>query len=80
MHTDEWYSVFWDCVVDNTDEDGFNAVRILGEMYSDNVFYRNGDSLIGKDGNTFTLTKEDQFLVRRIIEAALEASSVSDGI
>lgn len=72
MHSDEWYEVFWDNLEIN-EEDGVNAARILGELFSRGLYHRNGDLLIGEEGNTFNLNKDDQYLVREIIDAVLEA-------
>lgn len=77
MHSDEWYEVFWENM-EVSEEDGVNAVRILGEMFSNGVYIRDGDILKGREGYTFNLSKDDQYLVREIIEATLETVVYDD--
>lgn len=68
---DGFFDEFWEHV--NADEDdGTNAVRLLGEMFATTMIWRDGDDLVaGDDGvRRLSLSREDQFLVRAIEEAA----------
>lgn len=61
---------FWENLSQIDDiEDGVNAVRLLAEMYTDGLYMRNGDFLIGTNGGKTYLNIDDQHLMRRIIEA-----------
>jgi len=70
---DEWYEGFWDALGDLDDaDDGPNAIRILGECFEQGVIIRDGDHLRGArgDGDILILNASDQYLVRRVQEAA----------
>jgi hypothetical protein len=68
--TEAWAEVFWEADLDSTD-DGGRAIRILGELFSANVIHRVGDDLWDRGMNVaLRLSTEDQYLVRRIEDAA----------
>jgi hypothetical protein len=73
----DWYDRFWDALQEQ-DEDGPSANRLIAEMYADGLFWRDGDHLVGREGNKTFLTIDDQHLVRRILAAA-DAAALNDG-
>lgn len=77
MRNEDWFDTFW-CEINPNEDEGVSAVRILAEMFMDNLYWRDGDVLVGIEGNRFNLTKDDQYLMRTIIKAALETESVHD--
>lgn len=74
MRNDDWFDVFW-CNFDVNEDQGASAARILAEMYDEGLYWRDGDKLVGLEGKKFNLTKEDQFLMREIIEAVIETNN-----
>lgn len=76
---DDWYEVFWDALYPFDDEDdGTSATRIIGELFAAEVIRRDGDVLVGRPNQKRTLDTSAQYLVRRIEDAAREASGGGD--
>lgn len=74
--TSDWYDAFWENLGDlDIDDDGASAIRLIGELLTQRAVNRYGDGLIGDEGNEVDLTASDQFLVRRIQDAAAAATA-----
>lgn len=67
-----WFDDFWTALYEDED-DRISAVRLIGEMFSERLIARDGDYVNGVSGNTLDLDARDQFLIRRIEEAARAA-------
>lgn len=70
---EEWYEEFWTSLEVSEEEDGMSAIRLIGEMLAASVLRREGDALYPGvlDGYpSLQLDAEDQYLVRRIAQAA----------
>lgn len=74
MRDDDWYDNFWSNL-EVDDDEGASSARILAEMFDNGLYWRDGDFLVGAEGDRFLLTKEDQFLMRKIIDAVVETNN-----
>jgi hypothetical protein len=64
----DWFDEFWERI-DVSEDDGVSAARLLGELLDQGTLVRDGDRLLG-GGPPTDLSPDDQFLVRRIENAA----------
>lgn len=73
---EEWYDEFFGEFEEESNEDFVSALRLIGEMFSLDIVGRDGDELIGRQGMRLLLDARDQYLVRRIEDAAEYADSL----
>lgn len=73
---DGYFDAFWDHIDPVNDDDGTSALRLIGEMFATNLLWRDGDYLRSGDAGMLSLTAGDQYLVRRIQDAA-EAARIA---
>lgn len=66
-----FFDDFWENLSSLTDDDHISASRLIGEMFATGLIRRDGDDLaVGHPFAYLALNSSDQYLVRRIEEAA----------
>lgn len=73
----DWFDEFWSTIsIEVSDEDyAVPLAALFAQLIDADMIWRDGDKLVGRNGDSITLDRDVQYLVRCIEDAAIAAGA-----